>query len=73
MSFATYNRLNVHMTATPREVIRAARNKIKPNAQRAPDFRDARHDFYRDMLEYHDRAAHLYSTMINRHMEGKRK
>jgi hypothetical protein len=49
--FGTYCRLNVHVLASDREVIRAARKKLKN--PRNPAERAARHRFFRQMLEYH--------------------
>jgi hypothetical protein len=59
MSYGTYCRLNVHVRATPREVIKAARRKIRKDLRSNPEFRAARKHFYRDMLGYHERAAKL--------------
>lgn len=50
--YGTYCRLGVHVSASYREVIRAARKKLKKSAFRREQ-REARHAFYRDMLRYH--------------------
>lgn len=58
-SFGTYNRLNLHVSATGRDVIRAARTKIAEHHRRDPAMREARKAFYRQMLEYHAGAQDL--------------
>lgn len=60
--FGTYCRLRVHVSATPREVIAAAALKLTPAARQGRTHRDARHAFYRTMLEHHARAAALVVT-----------
>lgn len=59
MMFGTYQRLRVSAFASPRAVIRAAQGKIKPESRYLRSQREARHAFYRQMLEYHERAADL--------------
>jgi hypothetical protein len=56
MSFGTYLRLDitVHWRA-----VRAAARKLKPEARRDPARREARHRFYRQMLEYHRGAQEI--------------
>ncbi len=49
----TYDRLGVHVSATPLEVLRAARKKIHPLFRTDRDCRDKRHHFFRMMLRYH--------------------
>jgi hypothetical protein len=51
--FGTYCRLDVHVFATNREVIRAASLKLKKSVRYRHAHRDARHAFYRAMLDYH--------------------
>lgn len=53
MYAGTYNRLHVHVSATDREVIKAARKKLKHHALHDIDYRDSRHELYRAMLKYH--------------------
>lgn len=48
---STYGRLGVHVWASDREVIKAASTKLKNKFNRAE--REARHKFYRRMLEEH--------------------
>lgn len=55
----TYHRLNVTIYASDREVIRRARLKLNPNARTKPEFRDARHAFYRQILKTHKAAQNL--------------
>ena len=57
--FGTYQRLHVSAFASPRAVIRAAQGKIKPESRYSRAQRVARHAFFRQMLEYHGRAADL--------------
>ena len=56
--YGTYCRLNVPVWATAREVIRAARKKLAKTAFRREQ-REARHQFYRSMLTYHNDAREL--------------
>jgi len=51
--FGTYERLNVHIDATAKEVIRAAAKKLTHAARRGRAHREERHIFYRKMLEHH--------------------
>ena len=60
MYTAVYNSFDLHVSASNREVIRAARNWMKPEARRGPKYRDRRHRLYRIMLREHDDAAELY-------------
>ncbi len=53
----TYNRLNVHVWASNREVIKAASTKLKRKFDRKE--REARHRFYRLMLEEHKAAQEI--------------
>jgi hypothetical protein len=54
----TYMRLGVHVGASNREVIRAARTKLAN--PRNPAERKDRHTFFRYMLKHHERARDLY-------------
>lgn len=55
----TYNRLGLHVSATSREVIKAASRKLTPAARTSREQREARHEFYRTMLRYHEDARDL--------------
>ena len=55
-------RLRVTIAASNIDVIRAARRKIRRNMRRDRDWRQARHWFYRKMLEYHIEAQRLART-----------
>jgi hypothetical protein len=57
--FATYQRLHVLVSASNREVIKAASKKLKPAARTSREYREGRHLFYRNMLEYHAQARNL--------------
>jgi hypothetical protein len=46
------------------DVIRAARGKIAKHHQRGRATRDARHQFYRTMLDYHARASQTYEQAM---------
>lgn len=59
MNFAAYNRLRVPVTASDREVVRAARNKLMPEARRDHSLRANRHMYYRAMLDHHWDARDL--------------
>jgi len=56
--FSTYLRLNLHVLATSRDVIRATYGRMHPAAGQR-QFRDARHSILRDMLGYHAQAQAL--------------
>lgn len=62
--FAQYLRLHVPAGASDLAVIRAARLRLDPEAIRDPGRRQARHAFYRDMLEHHRDVQDL--AMLNR-------
>lgn len=53
MSFGTYERLSLHSSASARDVIRAAKRKLKPQFRKGRKTRYARHAFYREMLSHH--------------------
>jgi len=59
MSYATYQRLRVRVSASNREVIHAASRKLKPSVRYAFMHRDARHEFYRNMIAHHNMARAL--------------
>lgn len=53
-----YHRLNVHVYASTREVLRAINARLKPEAL-TRQYRDARHKLYHDVLEDHRDALEL--------------
>lgn len=57
--YSLYLRLDLHVTESPRAVIRAARSRLAPSG-RSRAQRQARHDYLRDMLAYHVDALDLY-------------
>jgi hypothetical protein len=59
MSFGTYLRLDITVHDGWRAVVRAAARKLKPEARRDPSKREARHRFYREMLDYHRGAQEI--------------
>jgi len=60
--YGTYCRLDVHVHASAREVIKAARLKLKKAARTSRASRIARHAFFREMLEYHSRAREQFAA-----------
>ena len=56
--FSTYLRLRLHVSATPRQVIRATYGRLAPHAHMRK-YRTARHELLRDMLAYHAQAQGL--------------
>ena len=60
--YATYLRLDITVHDRWRTVIRAAEKKLTPCARRDRAHRDARHRFYRQMLEHHRDAQLLVRT-----------
>lgn len=57
--YGTYCRLDVHVLAPWRAVIRAARTRLAPASRRDPDRREARKAFYREMLQHHRDAQQI--------------
>lgn len=57
--FGTYQRLRVSIYASNRDVIAAARLKLKPKYRKHRGARAQRHAFYRQILEYHAKAGDL--------------
>ena len=57
--YSTYARLGVHVYASSRAVIRAMRARFNPPARHDPQFREARHYWYRLMLRHHRDAQRL--------------
>ena len=57
--YGTYCRLHVHVYASNIEVIRRASRKLKKSARHDRQAREARHAFYRQMLDYHHKAREL--------------
>jgi hypothetical protein len=60
--YGTYCRLHVHVYASNIEVIRCASRKLKKSARHDRKAREARHAFYRQMLDYHQEARRLAHT-----------
>ena len=63
--FNTYLRLNLHVGATSREVLRAAQRKLKPEFRYDRFWRDQRHAFYREMLQHHHAEQNLYRAVMS--------
>lgn len=59
--FGTYNRLRVTIYDSNIAVIKAASKKIDERFRKDRVRRNARHEFYRCMLEYHRKAIELAS------------
>lgn len=63
MTYDQYNRLRVHVSATPRQVVRAAYRMLsrqgKSRAARA-----ARHEWLRAILREHRDAGRLYRQVM---------
>lgn len=57
--YATYCRLSLPVSASWRDVIRAASTRIVPQTRFTRDHRQVRHAFYRRMLEYHHKRQKL--------------
>ena len=62
--FAIYLRFNLPVWATSRQVIRATHGRVNPHA-RGRDYRELRHEIYRDMLNHHTSAQALYQLATN--------
>jgi uncharacterized protein (DUF305 family) len=59
---STYHRLNLHVSASWRDVVRAARRKIAKKHRTCRDKSEARKSFYRVMLKHHHDARELCRT-----------
>ena len=55
----TYDRLHIHVFASWRDVVRAAKTRIARKHRRDPAMREARKRFYREMLGCHQRHQEL--------------
>ncbi len=62
---STYDRLNLHVTASPRDVIRATRSRILKGARRNRKWRQQRHKLYRIMLTHHVEVQKLYYAVMS--------
>lgn len=61
--YATYLRLGIRVWDGNRVVIRAARRKLARAALRDPRMRDARKDFFREMLRHHADAQRCVTQL----------
>lgn len=61
MTYGTYLRLDIMVHDNWRAVVRAAAKKLTPEPRRDADKREARHRFYRQMLEHHRQAQKIVS------------
>lgn len=59
-----YNRLGLHVLASNLALIRAAHKRIDKPKRKHPDYREARKQFYRRMIETHSEAAALYFSQF---------
>lgn len=65
MLLSTYNRLNLHVTASNLQVIkRFSRKALAPNMRFNPQVKVARKHLYRELLDAHQRAKHLYDHVV---------
>jgi hypothetical protein len=62
-SFAQYNRLRLHVSASKREVIKAAHRMLAPSAKTRQQ-RLARHDWLRSVLSQHDQSFILFAATV---------
>lgn len=61
MTTAQYHRLRLHVSATNRDVVRAASQMIAPWHRRSREVRAERHAFYRSAIERHEAARDLFA------------
>jgi hypothetical protein len=59
MYYGLYNRLRVHVSASPKHVLRALYRKLKPSAKKRAN-RDARHAIARAILREHCDAREIF-------------
>ncbi len=65
MHYAFYERLDVHVGASAREVIRAARRRLRPASRRSRAKRSERHALLRSVLKEHEDARRLYVDVMS--------
>ncbi len=58
--YGTYCRLNLHVLASNRALIKAASRIIRPEFRYSRESRAERHKFYRQMIEYHEADAAMF-------------
>lgn len=58
--YGTYNRLNLHVNATPKQVLRALYKKLKPSA-RQRKHREHRHFIAKVVLMHHCDARAIFN------------
>jgi hypothetical protein len=57
--YATYTRLNLHVSASHYDVVRASLKRLKPSVRFDVRYREARHTFLCEMLNHHQNAREL--------------
>ena len=63
--FGTYNRLNLHVHASSKDVLRALYRKLRPAALTHAQ-RVNRHAIARDILSHHCKARELFNYVMYR-------
>jgi len=63
--YGIYCHLNLHVTASDIDVIRAVRRKLRSSVLRDKDKRDNRHAIYRAILPEHRDAQRLYVDVVS--------
>jgi hypothetical protein len=63
MLWSQYERLNLHVSASNIDVIRAVRPRLAPEALQQC-FRPARHSIYRKAIQHHADARNLFSKVM---------
>jgi hypothetical protein len=58
--YGTYNRLGLHVSATPKQVLRALYKKLKPTARKRQQ-REHRHFIARVVLMHHCDARKIFA------------
>lgn len=61
---ARYLRLDLHVSASDSDVIRAARATIVSAHRRGRTYRNARHSYYREMLKHHQAEQVLFALVV---------
>lgn len=70
MTFAQYLRLGLHVSASSRDVIRAAHRLLPPRG-RSRCMRGTRHAWLRSMLREHELAGHVADYYTGRGSRGQ--
>ena len=67
MSYAIYYRLDLHVTASSREVVASTHSLLRKESRQGRKRRTERHELIRDMLKEHREARDEYLEVMRGH------